>query len=64
MASDADKLSYALAKQVPDMSHGFTVHTNYGDIEIDATDALEFAVLMDKLLTKKYIAATKQERQL
>lgn len=64
MASNADKLSYALAKQVPDMAHGFTIHTSYGDIDIEANDALEFAVLADKLLTKQFIAASKREKQL
>ena len=28
------QLSYALAKQVPDMARGFAIHTNYGDITI------------------------------
>jgi hypothetical protein len=28
------QLSYALAKQVPDMARGFTIHTNYGDLTI------------------------------
>jgi hypothetical protein len=31
---DADQLSYSLAKQVPDMSRGFTIQTSYGDIVI------------------------------
>lgn len=29
-------LSYALAKQVPDMVRGFTIATSYGDIAIPA----------------------------
>ena len=29
-------ISYALSKQVPDMARGFTIHTNYGDITIEA----------------------------
>lgn len=39
-ASDASpslqeqRLSYALAKQVPDMARGFTIATSYGDIGI------------------------------
>jgi len=28
------QLSYALAKQVPDMARGFSIHTSYGDITI------------------------------
>lgn len=27
-------INYALAKQVPDMARGFTIHTNCGDITI------------------------------
>ena len=28
------RLSYALAKQVPDMARGFSIHTSYGDIVV------------------------------
>ena len=28
------QLSYALAKQVPDMARGFTIHTSYGEIAV------------------------------
>lgn len=33
---DEQELGYALAKQVPDMAHGFTIATSYGDITIPA----------------------------
>ena len=33
---DEQHISYALAKQVPDMARGFTVGTAYGDIVIPA----------------------------
>ncbi len=33
---DDQELSYALAKQVPDMARGFTIATSYGDITIPA----------------------------
>ena len=34
-ATDADlRLSYALAKQVPDMARGFSIHTSYGEIAV------------------------------
>lgn len=64
MSNATDRISYALSKQVPAMAHGFTIQTNYGDIEISAADALEFAVLADKLLTKQYLSATQKEKQL
>ena len=42
-ATDADlRLSYALAKQVPDMVRGFTIATGYGDIAIPAGWAADF----------------------
>ena len=42
-ATDADlRLSYALAKQVPDMVRGFTITTAYGDIVIPAGWAADF----------------------
>ena len=31
---EAQHLRYALAKQVPDMSRGFTIQTNYGDFTV------------------------------
>lgn len=35
-------LQYALARQVPDMKHGFIIVTNYGDIAIPAGWAADF----------------------
>lgn len=35
-------LQYALARQVPDMVHGFIICTNYGDIAIPAGWAADF----------------------
>lgn len=40
--SDAElRLSYALSRQVPDMDRGFTVVTNYGEIEVVAGPVAE-----------------------
>ena len=36
------QLSYALAKQVPDMERGFIIATGYGDIVIPAGRAADF----------------------
>ncbi len=36
MSNYSDNLTYTLAKRIPDMERGFVIHTNYGDIEIDA----------------------------
>lgn len=39
---EADRLGYALAKQVPAMEHGFTIHTAYGEIVIPPGWAADF----------------------
>ncbi len=46
-------VNYALSKQVPDMSRGFTIQTNYGDLEVSAKDAPAFAKLAEKMLLAK-----------
>ena len=58
MTAEQECLSYALAKQVPDMERGFSIATNYGEIHIDAEDALALARLTRVLLTKKLAALT------
>ncbi len=40
--AEIQQIKYALSKQVPDMMRGFTIHTNYGDIEIDPEFAEAF----------------------
>ncbi|MCY1529090.1 hypothetical protein D9M68_642180 [compost metagenome] len=47
------ELRYALAKQVPDMERGFSIHTNYGDIQIDAEDAPKIIDAVRKLLERQ-----------
>lgn len=39
MSDYTDNLEYSLAKRVPDMARGFMIHTNYGDIMIEADQA-------------------------
>jgi hypothetical protein len=46
-------ICYALCKQIPDMARGFTVHTSYGDIEIEPDDAKVFVTAMKRLLGNK-----------
>ncbi len=48
--AEIQQLKYALSKQVPDMMRGFTIHTNYGDIEIDAEFAEAFRDLAADVL--------------
>ncbi|MDH6146090.1 MULTISPECIES: hypothetical protein [Paraburkholderia] len=50
---EQDDLSYALAKQVPDMERGFAISTRYGDLPIDGDDAVQVAALVERLLRKK-----------
>ena len=59
MNNDAlQRISYALSKQVPDMARGFTIHTSYGDIEIDAADADSVIVAVQCLLIAKHQEAS------
>ncbi len=63
MANDlALQLSYALAKQVPDMERGFRIETNYGAIEICEEDALAFSALTQRILTKRLAALTREAK--
>lgn len=45
-------LAYAIAKKVPDMARGFTVHTNYGDIAIAGQLAKRVQALVRNALLK------------
>ena len=56
MITEQDRLSYDLAKKVPDMKRGFTISTNYGDLYIVDEDATLFAELAERLLKKKLAA--------
>lgn len=47
------ELSYALAKQVPDMERGFTIQTNYGELIVQAEDAKPFIAAITKLLKRE-----------
>lgn len=60
MNNDAlNSLGYALSKQVPDMARGFTIHTNYGDIVIEAQDASPIAKVVRAQLQAKYEEANR-----
>jgi hypothetical protein len=50
---EADRLGYALAKQVPDMERGFTIQTNYGELRIDSEDAPRVARAVRSTLQKQ-----------
>lgn len=41
---------YDLARHVPDMTRGFTIHTNYGDLAISPDEAQAFAQLTEQVL--------------
>lgn len=47
------RLSYALAKQVPDMAHGFTIETGYGPIQVDAEHTQEIIPAVRKALERQ-----------
>ena len=63
MSTEQERISYALAKQVPAMERGLTISTSYGDIWIDADDAEPFQRLAKLMLNQKLanaIAAAKE----
>lgn len=64
MSTEQDRLSYALAKQVPAMERGFTLSTSYGDIEIDADDAEPFQRLAKRMLIEKLANAIATEKEM
>ena len=63
----SNDLSYALAKQVPDMGRGFTVQTAYGDILVPPgvmADTLrgQLQRAMARQLAKQRAAECRQQR--
>lgn len=64
MSTEQDRLSYALAKQVPAMGRGFTISTSYGDIEIAAEDAEAFQRLAKLMLNQKLANAISAEKEM
>lgn len=61
--NETKKISYALAKQVPDMSRGFLIHTSYGDISLDGEDA-EVLAGMVKVMLERRLAVCLQSAEL
>ena len=56
-----EKLEYSLAKQVPDLSRGFTINTTYGDITVEPgawADCLR--VLVEDMLKEQLLHARSQ----
>ena len=64
MNTEQQRLSYALAKQVPAMARGFTISTSYGDIEIAAEDAEAFQRLAKLMLNQKLANAISAEKEM
>ena len=64
MSTEQNRLSYALAKQVPAMERGFTISTSYGDIEVAADDAEAFQRLAKLMLTQKLANAIAAEKKM
>ncbi|MCY1306912.1 hypothetical protein D9M70_567990 [compost metagenome] len=57
------ELRYAMAKQVPDMERGFSIHTSYGDIQIAAEHAQKIIPAVRKLLEQQLRAQKQGGRQ-
>ena len=57
-ATDEDlRLSYALAKQVPDMARGFSIHTSYGDIAVVPGPLADQIQALVRVATERELAA-------
>jgi len=54
-----DNLGYSLSKRVPNMEHGFTISTDYGDIAIDGEEGRAIITATRKLLERKLVRAEK-----
>lgn len=64
MSNEQERLSYALAKQVPAMARGFTISTSYGDIEVDSEDAEQFQRMAKLMLNQKLANAIAAEKEM
>ena len=64
MSTEQERISYALAKQVPAMERGFTISTSYGDIQIAADDAEAFQRLANRMLYLKLANAIAAEKEM
>ncbi|WP_374477523.1 hypothetical protein [Zoogloea sp.] len=53
LSDEEQRLTYALAKQVPSMLSGVTISTSYGDIHLQGSDAVLVMVLVRRILTAK-----------
>lgn len=51
--NETNKISYALAKQVPDMLRGVLIRTSYGDISLDGEDAEVLAGMVKVMLERR-----------
>ncbi|WP_291517516.1 hypothetical protein [Acidovorax sp.] len=51
------QLSYALAKQIPDMARGFTVHTSFGEIAVVAGPLAQQIQALVREATERELAA-------
>lgn len=47
------KLNSALSRHLNDMSQGFSILTNYGELQIQGNDAAPFVRELKKMLEKK-----------
>lgn len=48
--NDHDAATYAMARHVPDMERGFTIHTSYGELWIEGDEAKRHPEVMDGIL--------------
>ena len=58
--SELNDPHYDLAKTIPDMLLGFTVHTSCGEIQITDEEAKAFVTLMKKTIIKRIVKTINQ----
>jgi len=55
-------ITYALNRQIPDMEHGFTINTSYGDLAVQPHEAAAF-IEAANLLVFQRLAALRAAKQ-
>lgn len=53
LSDEEQRLTYALAKQVPSMWLGCIISTSYGDIQLDGPDAAFLALRLQVILSDR-----------
>ncbi|HEX7387556.1 MAG TPA: hypothetical protein VF285_09830 [Castellaniella sp.] len=64
MMTESERTRYALAQQLPDMNHGFLIHTSHGDIDILAEESASVIEAVKDVLEHRLSAPVERRRAL